>query len=708
MKIKGRCLKTESRDSKNGFATLLFECSDTMESLRAIGPIADPKERESYILEGEWHVDGSFRFGYSRRCAECAADSINILSSARIGINEKTARVIVDRFGEDIFTYGDILGFKEKLMQIDGIGEKKAQSVTNLVRSGIRENNAFREMSLSGIPYTTIMAFLKEFGKNAQDELEKDPYLPIRFDASFQVCDALARSKGVDAWDLRRAGAAIRQAERTMRENGHTRLLLKNFIQLASKTSRIKGDKDSVVPEKIIGWLAVADTRRFKVYKDGGRDYISPSDLYQAEKTAAAQLKRLSDAARGFTDNSRACLEEAGRALGVVYTEEQKQAARILSDGGVKILTGGPGTGKTTVIAGIVGAFLMAKPDGKILLCAPTGRAAARMSELGKVMSKTMHKAMDLKWYDGMADAKPLDYDLIIADEMSMADISLFSIFVSSIKSGAALLLSGDYNQLPSVEPGQVFRDLVECGRFAVCCLTRTIRQGNGSLIIENGKRALEGKTFQQGREFHVKTVKDDWEMMDWIERNVPVEEGRLPQILCPIKRTTAGVHAVNQLIQSKFHYTDYGIWLDGTRFHKTDRVIMNNNNYDAGYMNGDVGYIKDFHDGYVTFAFESKTLVLEIAQLDGIELAYATTVHKSQGAECDSVLLILPSGSSSMASRELLHTAITRAKKRVYILEVSGMVDKFLEAEGKNVRNCGLKLWINAEFGEKRTQKIS
>ena len=688
MEIKGRCKKIENRDKQNGFATFLFECFDDNKTIRAIGPMAEPKEMQMYVRDVDMDANGFFRFGYSRPFSDCKAESIEIISKAGIGINEKTAKAIVDRFGDDVYAYGSILGFKEKLMEFPGIGEKKAQAAVELVRREIRENNAFRTLSMAGIPYTAILAYLKEYGARAEEEIIRNPYGPMKFDAGFSVCDSLARKSGVDTWDMNRVMAAITETLHVMESRGHTRLPLKNFLQLAAKISGIKNVDDSKIPEKIIEWT-VFNHHGLKIYTEESQTYLSTYRYFQAEETIASNLKKLMASSKKITDNVTPFIEHAEKTQHTSYTDEQKQVFGLLENGGIKILSGGPGTGKTTTIAGLVEAFYQISPKGRVLLCAPTGRAAARMSEISRTESKTMHKAMNLKWYDGMADATPLDYDLIIVDEMSMADTLLFSIFTSMIKPGTALLLSGDYNQLPSVAPGQIFRDLIESGIFDVCRLTKIIRQGEGSLIKENAYRILNAEPVIQGKDFIIRTAANDNELLSMLDKYTPV--GQMPQILCPIKKTGAGTYAVNRMIQGKFGFKDYGIWLDGTCFHVEDWVIMNNNNYEAGYMNGDVGMLEKIQDGYATISFETKKLILDISQLDGMDLSYALTVHKSQGSECDEVLLLLPSGSVSMASRELAYTAITRAKKKVVILEVKGMLDNFLNAEGNMRRNCGL-----------------
>ena len=259
-------------------------------------------------------------------------------------------------------------------------------------------------------------------------------------------------------------------------------------------------------------------------------------------------------------------------------------------------------------------------------------------------------------------------------------------------RTGNYLLLAGDYNQIPSVGPGQVLRDLVECGRFIVYRLTQTIRQKAGSRIVSNAIGVLNGKMPENGNDFEVQLVENDHAMMQAV-KNLDMEH--LPQILIPIKKGQAGTWAVNNLIQERFAFTDPGFFIDGRKFHEGDMAIMNQNNYDCGYMNGDVGQITYIGYGSFTIVFADKTLKLSVGKTDGMTLAYALTFHKSQGAEADNVLILLPSESAVMASRELLYTAITRAKKKVRMIAVPDVLDAYLAAAKRSRRNCGLRDWL-------------
>ena len=697
MKIKGRCEKIENRDKRNGFVTFIFDDFDSGKQIKVMGPIKDPREKEIYILNGEPDEFGIFKFWNSRRSVDCRAESVDILSSAGIGVSEKTANIIIDTFkNDDIFSYGEILGLSEKLTEIPGIGKKKAEAITSFIRKGIDQNKVFEYLSQNNVPYPSILSYIKEHGKDAIDEIKKDPYKLMDYDTGFRICDRIAIDNHTDPWSLDRLSAASKQFLKSITAGGNTRIDISSFISKTAEYSRPEADKRITIPEKLIEWQLYSDGR-YKIYKDGDKTYLSPISLYSNESNIAEDLLRIiKNAPIPFTDPEE-YIDIAERSIGITYNDEQRGIFEALSKNGMIIITGDPGTGKTTSISGIVKSISEKDPDKKILLCAPTGRAAARMSELSHITAKTMHKAMNMKWYNEKTSIiEPLDYDIVIADELSMCDTELFAAFCSAIKDGTSLILSGDPNQLPSVGPGQILRDLIKSGVIPVIKLEKMVRQKEESSIAINAKRIISGEMPFNAKDIVLKEVKNDDEILSIIDK---MSFEKMPQILCPIKKTKAGTYAINKLIQEKAEFKDSGMYIDGTYYHVGDKIIMNNNNYDAGFMNGDVGTIISETDGYFKISFADKILTLDSSEVDGMGLAYALTVHKSQGAECDNLMIILPEQSYTMASRELLYTAVTRAKKKVAIVYVSGMLEKFVKNDKKNLRECGLIKSITDTF---------
>lgn len=700
MQIVCRMIQIETTN-KQGIATI--KCTNKeYGAFSAMGYLKKIEQGERYILSGAFIENGCFTFQSAQRTVGNHQEAMDILMDAGLGINEEKAAEITKLLGDDIFAYADIPGLETKLLTIKGIGTKKAASIKAFLKSGTTDNEAFCYLLTEHVPYAAILSFFKQHPREQMKIVKSDPYSLMRYGASFSVCDRIAMKQRKDAWDLGRIRAAVNQTLMRLKNQGDTRVEWGEFLSQTKKYLYRQGKSTIHVPERIIAYVLKAQ-KNVKMYTWEGVQYIAPFSLYQDEQTIVQELDRINQAARPVTQNVSEWVDQLEQQRDITYNTEQKQLFRLLETGGIYLLTGGPGTGKTTTIGGLVELYRMLHPEGKVLLCAPTGRAASRMAELSNVTAKTMHKAMNLKWFDEEErTADTLDYDLIIADEMSMCDTALFATVLQAVRSGALLCLSGDYNQLSSVGPGQVFKDLVECGNFTTVRLIQTIRQGEGSLIAQNAAAILNGETIKNGKGFRVLEVDDDETLLSMVKR---LKLEQLPQILCPVKKKTAGTEELNLVIQTLKAYQDKGTWIDNCYYHKGDQVIMNSNRYDIGYMNGDVGAIEDIYDGYIRIKFTEKTIPMEIADTDGMSLSYALTVHKSQGAEAENVLIVLPTHSRSMRSKQLLYTAVTRAKKNVTILSVRGLLDEYIAGDQSFSRETGLKDFLQQRKTQRRSE---
>lgn len=689
MELTGLCISVENRDKKTGIVTLQVIDLKTQKKVTAMGAVSAVSEKKKYLMTGEYNSTGIFCFGRIRRMSENMEESVQMLMTQINGLPESAACEVVRRLGADIFAAAEDKNLISQLLTIPGIGKERGASIEKFLKEDVEENELFSFLSKYEVPYVTIASYLEDGG--TIEKIMENPYILLKHDAPFEPCDKIAAKYRVDAWDFIRIYALIDVAMRCMKAQGDTRMELGAFLRTVSSYSYSHGCYSQPLPIDLIE-LLLHDTCYAKIYKVDNTIYVSPLDMYLHERAIAKNMFRIAESGKSGIENLEDAIQKIERRYGISYNKEQRQAFQLLRDGGVAFMIGDPGTGKTTTLNGIIQAYLDTYPDEKVLLCAPTGRAASRLSELSRHKAMTMHKSMNLKWYNHGTEADPLPYKLIIVDELSMADTELLSIFLKAVVSGTTLLLAGDYNQIPSVGPGQVLRDLVECEKFTVYRLTQTIRQKAGSRIISNAIGVLQGKRPENGGDFEIQFVENDHAMIQAV-RSLNTE--KLPQILIPIKKGQSGTWAVNGLIQGKFSFTDPGFLIDGHKFHEGDIVIMNRNNYEYGYMNGDVGQITRIEYGSFTIVFADKTLRLSVGNTDGMALAYALTFHKSQGAEADEVLILLPSDSSVMASRELLYTAITRAKKKVRIIAVPEVLDAYLAAAKRSRRNCGLRDWL-------------
>lgn len=427
---------------------------------------------------------------------------------------------------------------------------------------------------------------------------------------------------------------------------------------------------------------------------------LSFSKTREAEMTVARELLRIRNGKASKNEKEITFSSDAETMMKITFSEEQKKTFLLLNDGGIMLLSGGPGTGKTLTIAGIMNAYKKNFPEKKVLLCAPTGRAAARMKELSGeesgVTISTIHKALGLSHYmKGKNDE--LDYDLIICDEMSMADNELMSLLLPAVKTGTKLLLSGDFNQLPSVGAGRVFRDILESEAFPKTVLTKTMRQKNDSSIPENANKILSGALPVAANDFKIRYFYNDTEIEKFTDT---LEYKENTMVLCPLRRGKCGSEMIARRIQKKrtLDCSSKVIGLD--TFHAGDVVLMTKNNYDAGYINGDIGTIKEIDAEQCIISFSDKEVTVQNEDMTDMSLSYCMTVHKSQGSESDNVVIILPEAAGNLLlTREILYTAVTRAKKNVTIITTKNAITEAVSNETASLRDCGLKAKINSLF---------
>lgn len=612
------------------------------------------------------------------------------------GISESLAGEIAEMLGEDIFSCPDRRNLKEELMSIPGMGEKKARSILKLVKEGKSQKEVFRFLTDYGVPCSAVFCYMANEGENCVRELIENPYRLMNYEVPFAVCDTIAIKNHMEPWNLERIHAMMQTVLGEMKSRGDTRMECEKFLKAVSGYS-IKHGKSTVSIPQVLAEILLYSADDIKVYKDGEKQYVAPFDLFCQERDIVKSVHRLNASGRSTVYDLKRAIEKLEKEEQISFCREQREAFGILEKGGIEILLGGPGTGKTTTINGIVKAYLSENPNKKVLLCAPTGRGAVRMREISGLPAYTIHKAIKLKWLGGKrTEPEPLPYELIVADEMSMCDTELFSLFLKSAASGTSVLLAGDYNQIPSVGPGQVLRDLAESGLCRVYRLSQMFRQREGGLIAENAREILKGGTLRLGKEFQITKVANDLEMIKALEN---MEPDVFSQVLSPVKKGVAGTLALNAMMQEKKNWKDDGIWIDEKWFHIGDLVIMNTNNYEKGYMNGEIGKVEEIRDLMMKIGFMDRDVWLHMFETGKMGLAYALTFHKSQGTECDSVLILLPCGAESMASRELLYTAVTRARKRVYICAVEKVLQAFLNAEGKEHRQCGLRSGLQGKI---------
>ena len=432
---------------------------------------------------------------------------------------------------------------------------------------------------------------------------------------------------------------------------------------------------------------------------------LGHSRLIKAELDIAHKIRIINETQRPAECNAQEVQRQVEATLGIELGEEQAAAfVKIMSSkGGLHIVTGGPGTGKTQLIKAILEAWEKLYPDEQISLCAPTGRAAQRMAEVTGKEASTIHKLLDFRPYQDEPSynaSHTLSSDLVIVDESSMIDVELFRYLIMAIRQRATVILLGDSDQLESVGPGAVLRDLLDPENdIEKSRLVKVFRQAAQSKIIENAGKIRNGNTdLSVGDDFHIyksasalQTIQTVRDLTGKFRNGDPYAM----QVLCPTRKGKAGINALNEVLQDWLNGGTQGIKAGNREFRTGDKVLMNTNNASVGYYNGDIGIIKNVNPDEMTIQIRDEEITLLREEWDDVELAYATTIHKSQGSEYDTVIIALPAEYPLMMARNLIYTAVTRAKKEVHIVYEEDMLQRSVRSFRASNRKTMLGAFI-------------
>ena len=658
MTIRGILYRILFRDIKTGYGKyVILSNPETMETYVVTGNLPELPLKTPLLIdcdkEGEDYLISSFSFKEDN-----PFEQIDFLSS----FTDKRGKAseFVKNADRKVFSFiashpplfGDDIIIGEKIEQLLWLRECL--------------------LTFPDIPYL-FFEKIKNNKKLRQTLTSQIYHIGIREGLSLTQCDSYWKHFG-SAWNEARIQGAYRFTMSLFDKAGHTYINYKSFflkLQKILKTDIFSEELPILyLFSKMPVWCACEENREEDKARNGNY-IVYDKEIYQAEKSAAGDLLRLSIKTKeNFKERY---IQEIEKEEGLSFSEEQKQAIRtILKTKGVKILYGGPGTGKTLTIKGIINIYKKIHPNGVVKLCAPTGRAAQRMEESTGYESGTNHHLLEFQpFLDSMTYKdrnNPLDVDFLIMDEVSMCDIRIFSMMLAAIQD-ATVLLVGDPNQLPSVGAGKVLNDLISLpALFDVCHLKKVFRQAENSNIIKNSSMIIRGDShYYEGDDFHLVKASGDEEIPDLVLNVLNSNEGA--QILCPIKKGVAGVNQLNLLIQKKINGEEKKYRKYGKRILKLDdKVILTRNCPEYHYYNGDMGYIREIDSYGIYIQCEKRMLYVPNEFLHDVDLAYAVTVHKSQGSEYPTVIIILPQ--SNFPYRNLLYTAVTRAKEKVIVIE--------------------------------------
>ena len=674
-------------NEENSFTVARLQVQGKKDLVTIVGALSLPTPGETLRLKGQWVVDT--KFGQQFRVESCLsvlpATIIGIqkyLGSSLIkGIGPVMAKRIVEKFGLDTF---DIIEENpERLTEAEGIGPIRTERITK----AWQEQKQIREVMvfLQGHEISPAYAvkIFKAYGDKAVSVVKENPYR-LALDISgigFKTADKVAKSMGIDPNSQIRAEAGIIHVLSELVDEGHCYYPYEELKQKVAELLEI----DPAILETALATLAREGRILIEDLPEIKAVYLTP--LHVAEANVARRLKTLiASPKQALQIDVEKAIEWVQNISHIDLAATQKLALRKTISGKVVVLTGGPGTGKTTLINSLV--KILEKKGQRIVLASPTGRAAKRLSEVTGREAKTIHRLLEFSPKEGgfkRNEDNPLDADLVVIDEASMVDILLMNQLLKAIPLTATLLLVGDVDQLPSVGPGNVLKDIIASGTVETIILTEIFRQAQESLIIVNAHRVNRGEfpqlKPQQGQRSDFYFIeKDDPEEVLRVIKELCVK--RLPnafrlnplddiQIMTPMHRGTVGVANLNAELQALLNPQGKAITRGGRLFRVNDKVMQIKNNYEKDVFNGDIGTLSaiDLEEQKVQVKFEGRMVDYELSDLDDLVLAYAISIHKSQGAEYPAVVVPLLSQHYIMLQRNLLYTAITRAKRLVVLV---------------------------------------
>lgn len=724
--IEGSVAAVIFQNEANGYTVLRLKCDG--EQVTAVGTMPGVCTGERLILQGSWcshpTYGRQFKAEHTEQHLPTETDAIyDYLASGIVkGIGPKSARVLVNRFGEKTF---EILESQpEKLAELKGMSLKKARSIQNefLQRSGMRSLLEF--LSSHSMPVEIALKLWRTYGRTAIDQIRSDPYLLVdpELNIRFQDADRLAKELGLLPTDPQRLEAGVYYILTHNMDLGHVFLPKSKLIEA---TARMLSTPDTVLTMGMLNEALDALQLRGKIQceKIAGLEAVYRGDLYDAEVSVADRILEMCQRELLPPDNVEQIIDRIEHQQGIRYAREQRDAVALAARVPVMLLTGGPGTGKTTCLRGILELFDAIKLD--TALAAPTGRAAKRLSELCGMEATTIHRLLEAG-YDSDTGAlafskdadEPLDVDAVIVDEVSMVDMPLMASLLDALKNDCRLILVGDPDQLPSVGPGQVFDHLIRSGVVPTVRLTEIFRQAQQSAIVMGAHAVNQGHLpplGNHGKDFFFLRRLDGERALETIvdlcQRRLPQNMGIPPeniQVLSPTRKYITGTASLNQALQAALNppSSDKNEKKFGSViFREGDRVMQIRNNYDVmwreaqglkggmGIFNGDIGTILSVDEGGIlTVDFDGRLVEYTGDMLPELEPAFAMTVHKAQGSEYSAVILAAVSGAPMLLTRGVLYTAITRAKDLLIIVGDEQVLSRMVDNDRQTRRYSGLR----------------
>ena len=708
-KIEGAVSAVIFQNEENGYTILKLDVHG--EEVTVVGPMAGVAPGEYLSIRGRWTRHPTYgpqmkAEVVDRRLPQSMKEIFHYLSSGAIkGVGKTTARLIIEAFGEEALTV--IEEDPEQLTKIKGITKKRARQIGEVFRQQMGTRRLMEFLTEHQLPLELAALLRRAYGDVALEVVKANPYLLVNeeFEVEFSQADALALSLGVGQSDpLRLEAGLLFELAHNNYSNGHTFLPRRKLVEATSTLLEVSGELLEDCLEALVR-RGEADCERV-----AGQEAVYLPALREAEAYIAQRIMEMGRAELLPPEGLDGLVRRIEQEQRIAYAPQQREAVELAANRQVMLLTGGPGTGKTTCLRGVLALFERMGLD--TALAAPTGRAAKRLGELCNTEASTIHRLLETgfdphtgKLVFTRNSYDPLKADAVIVDETSMVDVPLMAALLDALGDDCRLVLVGDPDQLPSVGPGALFADLIRSGAVPTVRLTEIFRQAAQSAIIRNAHLINHGQVPDLRRnegDFFCLARRDPEAVLDTVvdlcRRRLPERMG-IPadqiQVLSPTRRRGTGTKALNQVLQAALNpplegkgERRFGDWV----FRAGDRVMQVRNNYDIlwreeggtdsgmGMFNGDIGVIRSIEKEVITVDFDGKVVEYAPDMLGELEPAFAVTVHKAQGSEYRAVILAALEGAPFLMTRGVLYTAVTRARELFIVVgdpaAVAGMVN--------------------------------
>ena len=693
------------QNADNGYTVLKCAVKNYSDLVTVVGTMPDTHVGSVLSLEGIWKMDARYGRQFSvEKFEETLPATVygieKYLGSGLVkGVGPKFAKRIVEKFGKD--TLNIIEDTPDKLLTVQGIGKVRVDRIKTSWQEQKEIKNIMLFLQSHEVSTSHATKIFKTYGSESIAIVKENPYRLADdiWGIGFKTADSIAQKMGIDKGKFVRLRSGIFYTLNKLAEAGHCYATREQLIGKARELLEVEDAELEITLDEMI--------RTNDVIREvtGEQEMVYLPPYYFSESGCAKRLFRLMSCGKKKSEDAEEILKKVAASSEITYDEIQWQAVKTAISSKVMVLTGGPGTGKTTTTLGIISAYKQA--GCQIILAAPTGRAAKRMSEATGMEAKTIHRLLEYKPPEGYQknEEYPLEGDVLILDECSMIDIMLMYNLLKALPEQMSLILVGDIDQLPSVGAGNVLRDIIDSGCVPVVRLTRIFRQAQGSRIIMNAHRINKGESIDmrggKDSDFFFVTKESNQEVLDTIVQycrtNLPryyhVDPLQDIQVLTPMQRGECGAVNLNQVLQEAMNPPKIFLRRGGTQYRLKDKVMQIRNDYDKEVFNGDIGTITkvDMEERELTVLFDEREVIYDVTELDELTLAYAVTIHKSQGSEYPIVVMPFTMSHFVMLQRNLLYTGVTRAKKILVLVGEKKAVYYAIKNETTTGRNTML-----------------